>query len=338
MGYVSVEAGVINVTCGGDAVQATTDVIIADGEINLTAGGGSSFPSESGDKGIKADVSVIVDNGTVTVDSADDAFHSDKRITINGGSFVISSGGNGFHADTSLEINGGDINITKCYEGIESAVITINGGDIHLISSDDGINVASEGDGDNPWTPYNNVTYSGDQYLYINGGYIYVESSSDGIDVNGGIVMTDGVVIVNGPNTELDAAFDRISFNMTGGFLIAAGSSHMAEGPSTFSTQYSVMVRYFIMDPNTLPGGTLFHIRTSEGTEIVTFAPINQYQSVVFSSPALKLGSTYEVYVGGTTTGTEKDGVYTNGTYTPGTYYRNFTISEIVTVVPTFPL
>jgi hypothetical protein len=149
--------------------------------------------------------------------------------------------------------------------------------------------------------------------------------------------MTNGTLIVNGPSSDMDAAFDRIAFNMTGGFLIGAGSSSMAEGPSDFSTQYTVMVRYFIMNPNTFPGGTLFHIRNNE-TEIVTFAPAKQYKSVVFSSPALTLGETYEIYVGGNSTGTAKDGLYINGTYTPGTFYRNFTISDMVTVVPTFPL
>jgi hypothetical protein len=339
MGYISVETGKLNITCGGDAVQATTDVIIFDGEVNLTSGGGSNVTSEgSSTKGVKAGVSIVIDNGTLVVDSADDAFHSNKRMTINGGSFLVSTGDDGFHADIYLEINGGTINITKCYEGLESAVITINNGTIHLIASDDGINVASDGDGNNPWTPYDNVTYTGDQFLYINGGYIHVDSSGDGVDVNGEIVMNDGVLIVNGPPSGLDAAFDRITFKMNGGFMIAAGNSLIAEGPSTSSTQYTVMVRYFIMDPKTFPGDTLFHIRTIEGEEVVTFAPAKQYSSVVFSSPELTLGTTYEIYVGGNTTGTTKNGVYTNGTYTPGTYYRNFTISNIITVVPTFPL
>jgi hypothetical protein len=51
------------------------------------------------------------------------------------------------HTDTTLEINSGDINITKSYEGIESAIITINGGNIHITSSDDGLNVAGGNDG-----------------------------------------------------------------------------------------------------------------------------------------------------------------------------------------------
>ena len=125
MGYVSVETGVVNVTCSGDAFQVATDVIIADGEISLTSGGGStSFLGEGvSAKGIKASVSVIIDTGTFMIDSADDAVHSNENITINGGSFTVLTGDDGFHADTYLIINGGNINILDCFEGLESSVI-----------------------------------------------------------------------------------------------------------------------------------------------------------------------------------------------------------------------
>lgn len=46
--------------------------------------------------------------------------------------------------------------------------------------------------------------YTGDQYLYINGGRIVVNAAGDGIDVNGAIVMTDGVLaIVHGPTMNM---------------------------------------------------------------------------------------------------------------------------------------
>ncbi len=340
-GYVSVESGVIAVTSGGDAVQASTDVIIAGGKISLTSGGGSnsSLGADVSAKGIKAGVSIIVDGGTFMVDSADDAVHSNGLMTINGGSFVVSTGDDGFHANSSLTINGGDINVTKSFEGLESVVITINGGVIYITASDDGINVAGDNQGNLQWgLPLNN-TYSGDQFLYINGGYIYVDALGDGFDINGGIVMTDGVVIINGPVDDPESAVDSAAFNITGGFLIAAGAAQMSESPGYFSTQYSVLVKYFIIEPIVvLPAGTLFHIQNSAGTDIVTFAPTKQYASLAFSSPTLTLGETYKIYVGGNATGTVKDGLYTNVTYTPGFNYRNFTITDVVTIVPTFPL
>jgi len=258
MGYVSIESGVIRVTSGADAIQAKTDVLIADGEITLSAGGGSGakIAATTSAKGIKGVGSVVIDGGDFTVDSADDAIHSNGDVTINGGAFVLSSGDDGIHADANLVVNDGDIHIAKSYEGMEStnANITINGGTIHIVSSDDGINVAGGGDamggpggapggmpgggpgvrpGQGGVTP---PTAAGNYYLYINGGYLAVDAMGDGIDSNGSIAMTDGFVVVHGPTANDNGALDHSSFKMTGGFIVAAGSSGMAQTTSTTSS------------------------------------------------------------------------------------------------------
>jgi hypothetical protein len=334
VGYVSVEAGVINVVSDGDAIQAVTDVTVTGGKFSLTSGGGSNGYVYSGTsaKGIKANVSVTINGGTFTIDSADDAVHSNDEITVNGGSFVISTGDDGFHADTSLEVNGGTIDITESYEGIESATITINGGDIHITSSDDGINTVGGNDGSGmeqgPGRPgQDGFTESGNYNLYINGGYIFIDSYGDGIDANGAVTMTDGYVIINGPTQNMNGALDHVSFKITGGVLLAVGSSGMAQAPSTSSTQYSVMVNF----NSPISAGTIINIQTSTGTVVFSFESTKQYQSVVFSSSALTKGTTYDVYVGGSASGTSQDGLYIGGTYTPGTKCATFTISSIVT-------
>ncbi|MDD5766836.1 MAG: carbohydrate-binding domain-containing protein, partial [Candidatus Marinimicrobia bacterium] len=142
-GYISIEAGTLNITSGGDAIAAETDVLISNGTISLTSGGGSGYAVGTiSTKGIKAIVNTIIDDGTITINSADDALHSNGCLVINGGTFSISSGDDGVHADSILGINGGDILIKKSYEGIESAAIIITDGTIHVTSSDDGINAA----------------------------------------------------------------------------------------------------------------------------------------------------------------------------------------------------
>ena len=228
VGYISIENGVITITSGGDAIQAITDITITGGKITVTSGGGSNTPtySDISAKGIKANVSVTVDGGTITANSADDAIHSNDKITINGGSFIISTGDDGFHADSSLIINGGDITISKSYEGLESATITINNGRIHIMSSDDGINVVGGNDASGfdrgPGMPpgQDPFAYSSDYYLHIYGGYIYVDAMGDGIDVNGVVEMTAGTLIINGPVANDNGALDFGSFKITGGFLL----------------------------------------------------------------------------------------------------------------------
>ena len=47
---------------------------------------------------------------------------------------------------------------------------------------------------------------------------------------------------------------------------------------------------------------------------------------MVLSSPDLEAGATYTVCTGGSSTGTEVDGLYTGGTYIPGTEAGTFTL------------
>jgi hypothetical protein len=140
--------------------------------------------------------------------------------------------------------------------------------------------------------------------------------------------MTGGTMIVNGPS-EFEAAVDRGfgNFTMTGGTLVAAGSSMMAQGPGNTSTQYSVIIN---LDRSRTP--RLVNLQTTSGEVLFTFMPTKAFQTIVYSSPQLALGS-YDLYLGGACTGTSTDGLYEGGTYTPGTKYTTFTITQIVTMI-----
>jgi hypothetical protein len=345
-GYITIENGVLHVTAGEDAVNAQSDFLMQNGQITAYAGGGSSNNVVVGTstKGIKALVDLVIDGGTFTIDTSDDAFHSNGTITINGGTFNLKTNDDAMHADNSLEINNGDLEITKCFEGLESANVTINNGNIHIVSSDDGVNVAGGRDGSGFTRPgWGGDTFgSGDYHLFINGGYIYINSGTDGLDSNGDIIMTNGTVIIDGPTTDMESAIDHDfpppqgygGFKMTGGWILAVGSAGMATGPNASSTQYSVMYAF----SSDRAAGTILHLRTSSGTEIFTFKSAKAYRCFVFCSPELTLNTTYEVYTGGSSTGTLTDGLYIGGTYTPGTKSNlTFKITSITTKVGPFP-
>lgn len=348
LGYISIASGRFDITAGGDAIQATTDVLISDGQFTLTTGGGSSsFVDESSSaKGIKAAVNLNIENGTFAINAADDALHSNASMVINNGRFTVATGDDGFHADATLEINNGVIDITESYEGIESAIITINGGDIQVVSSDDGINVAGGNDGattangfgggpggspgGRPGRGQDNFAATGNYFLYLNGGTIVVDAGGDGLDANGSIVMTDGLVLVNGPTEQMNGALDYDgSFAISGGTFVAVGSAGMAQAPDTSSSQNSLLLSL----NGTLPAGSLIHIQSSSGEDVLTFAPTKQIQAIAFSSAELATGETYEVYYGGSTTGTAVDGLYEGGTYSGGTLYTSVMLSGTVTQV-----
>lgn len=345
-GYISMDAGILNITSSGDAIQAATDVMITGGDITIISGGGSSAQLDEtiSAKGIKATVGINIDGGTFTINAADDALHSNGSLTINDGTFTLASGDDGLHADSTLDINAGNIQITESYEGIESSVITINAGSIAIIASDDGINVAggNDGSGMNPGMQpggrggpgggrgQDAFSYSGNYFLYIHGGSITVDADGDGIDVNGAIEMTGGTVLVNGPTQNMNGALDYDgSFNISGGFILAAGSSGMAQAPGETSSQYSVLINF----TSTLPAGTLVHVQDDQGYEIFTFEPNKEFQSIAFSSPSLVQETTYDIYTGGESTGTAVNGLFQEGTYSSGAQYASFTVSSRVTRV-----
>lgn len=366
LGFIILHNGSLEVTSGGDAISAQTDVLVNGGDYTLASGGGSGafLDGETSTKGIKGITGVVINSGTFTINSADDAIHSNGDITINGGNLQLASGDDGMHADTSLTINDGRIEISESYEGLESAVITLNDGTIRISSSDDGINVASGVDGSgmgiNPGVfaggnlpqggqpgglpggepagqpgskPFGGpmqdaFTETGDYYLYVNGGNIYVEADGDGIDVNGSIEMSAGLVIVNGPTENINAALDYLgSFNISGGTLVAAGSAGMAQAPGDGSSQNSLLINLDAIQSAGVP----IHIQDDSGTSLVTFTPAKSYQSFVFSSTDLVTGGDYTIFSGGSISGETAEGLSTSGSYDPGEELVSFTVTSTLT-------
>lgn len=350
-GFVYIEGGSLQVTAQADGIQAETSVLIKGGIINISSGGGSAnginqenqpmpgmnraYAQSNADsdsvsaKGIKATADITIENGNIILNTADDAIHSNGSITIAGGTVNIGSGDDGIHADASLVVNTGEITVNKSYEALESAALTINNGNIHLTASDDGINTSGGNDGSsvNGRPGQNNFDASDGSNLNINGGYIYVNAQGDGIDVNGDFAMTGGTVIINGPTNAGNGALDyNGAGTVNGGLLIAAGSSGMAQAPGTDSAQASMQLNL-----GTQQAGTLICIKNEAGEEILTFSPAKDYASLVVSSPQFKQGATYTVYLGGNSTGTPKDGLYSGGTYNPGALVTTIQLSGTVT-------
>ena len=278
-------------------------------------GTGSLTVTGAADAGIDSAGGIIFKDGAYNITSEGSAIKTDHNLIVDGGSYAITAGNDGLHSDTTLTINDGDINITQSEEGIEGAVITMNGGTVHLVSADDGLNGAGDDD-------------SVAKFFYMNDGYLYINAAGDGIDVNGSIVMEGGTVIVNGPTANDNAAIDYDgTFTISGGFLVAAGSSGMAQATSAASAQNTAKLTF----GSTLSANTLVHVQNSSGENVLTFAPVKAYKSVVLSTAALVTGETYTVYTSGNATGTITDGLYSNSTYSSGNLKGTFTVSSAVT-------
>lgn len=320
-----------------------------------------SLEESASSKGIKANTGIIIEGGILNINSCDDSLHTNDSLIIDGGALEIQSGDDGIHSDNTLEINGGNINVSKSYEGIESESITINDGKIYVVSSDDGINASGSSTSEEMTPPSGNNTpdssqnsdgaspkmqgtgqgagsgmpggggpigeSSGTGVLTINGGFITVDASGDGIDVNGCATMTGGTVIVNGPENNGNGALDYDgTFEVSGGVLIAAGSTGMAQAPSDGSSINSIKLTL-----SSQSAENIVRIEDEDGNEIVTFAPAKQYASIVIASSEFETGSTYNVYVGGSSDGTSNSGLYEGGNYKDGERIMSFTINEKIT-------
>jgi len=339
-GYLIIDKGIISIKSTGDGISAYTGLTINDGTFTIKTIGGNSKAEEGppippgggtaggyngtiSAKGLKGLSVVHIKTGDFIINSADDGIHSNEKVTIDKGTFTITSGDDAIHADASINLNGGTINILGSYEGIESALINVTGGEINLMASDDGLNA----------TKGAKTEANDGSSITIDGGFIAINcTNGDGLDSNGNITINSGTVIVHGPQSKPEVGFDvNGTFKINGGFFVATGpnSGNMIEIPSTSSTQFSVRV---IFNSGLLPS-SLFHIEDSDGNKIITFQPVRSFYYIVVSSPAIKSGFSYSVYTGGTTTGTNANGIYTDGVYSGGSLRKTFTISGKVTGV-----
>ena len=271
--------GTIVVEAEDDGIRGRDSVRILYGNITISTASGHGLKSnndEETDRGY-----IRVDGGSITINSGKDGINAVNDIQINAGTLQIDCADDGIHSDMGLMINGGTVQINSSYEGIEGETITINDGQISLVSSDDGANTGS--------------------YFQMNGGSLTLVSNGDGLDSNGSLFINGGEVYVNGPvsggNGSIDIGDWAGTAVISGGTIITAGSSDMAVGFGSASTQASLMV---YLNSN-YQAGEEIALKDSQGNTVLSYKPQGSYSCVIFSSPAMKTGETYTVEAGGQT-------------------------------------
>jgi Carbohydrate-binding domain-containing protein Cthe_2159 len=303
---------------------------------DLTIGGTGSLTVKGNfQDGIVSKDTLVIQSGTITVNSVDDAIRGKDSLTVNGGTInVTSTGGDGLksnetvagkgvvtitngsitvsaaddaiHGENALNVSGGNINVTKSYEGLEALQLTVSGGTANVVASNDALNSAEQGLGD--------FQVSTKAFTKITGGTVVADAGEDGVDSNGSITFSGGTAVFNGPSSGIkggNGAIDAdgtISFN--GGVVLGASMTSLAVlGKTVPATGQGWVAPVF---SGNQAAGTIVHV-VSNGQVIASYRAPKAFQEVVFSSSRITNGQSYAIYTGGTVSGTSTGGLYTGG-------------------------
>jgi hypothetical protein len=267
---------------------------------------GGTIDVTSVDDGILGKDYLVLTDGTVTVDAAGDTFRSDNTedagagfVLVEGGELTVTSQDDGIKG-TQVLVSGGTVEVAESTEALEGSLIIVDGGDVELHSADDGVNAASSDDTTaTDGEPGGEMAADDSVRLAVNGGTLEVWASGDGLDSNGSATITGGDITVWGPTTDGNGALDvNGTFEVSGGTLLATGSSGMMVAPSTDSAQAWIATALSA----TAAAGSEVVITDADGDEVAAYTPEKDFASVVLSAANLEQGATYAVTVDGTST------------------------------------
>lgn len=301
---LQVDGGNIEVAAGDDGLHADGDLIITDGTINVT----KSYEGLEG-------MTVTVEDGDISVVSSDDGINAAGDGTSGdssqSGTPPEKPDGSDSTEDRPEPPNGFDKNDNSSADSNSDSNTNSkpadlpdgnagpgdgnggpgggNGGPGGGNGGPDGSN-GGPGGGMEEATDYN--------LIQISGGKIYINASGDGIDSNGNLTVTGGEIYVDGPTSGGDGALDCSGTALiSGGTVIAVGSSGMAENFDSSSAQGSMITT---VSDSMITGDIT--LTDSEGNTIVSYSPSKEYSSVVISCADLKEGETYTLVARDTST------------------------------------
>ena len=321
---LTADGAALTIDAEHDGMQAVTDLTVSGGTLAVTtAGGGGSAIEHAGEsfgpwgsqssalaleysaKGLKSDGSIHVTGGEIVLNCADDSIHCGTVFTMDAGTLTIVSNDDGIHADDMLVINGGTVEVQDCFEGLEAYAVELRGGDVVIRAVNDGINAngaemmfrrSTEVE-----TEVTSVSGSSVTYVLIGGGTLDLQvtgntsNQGDGIDSNGAVYITGGESVISTYGTFMENGVDTGWGGpvVTGGAVIAGGSSTMAEGFGSYSTQCCAVIATSYM-----PDGTEVVLSDEAGNILWSVTMADAFSCLQISHPDLEVGHVYTLAYG----------------------------------------
>ena len=310
--YFYLESGNITLSAEGDGIHSNGDVMIAGGTITMDAG----------DDGIHADGDVEIEDGLIAMNSCYEGIEG-ASITVSGGDITIYSTDDGFNAssgssseDGMFQNRGGNPgNMRLSENGMqppEGTEFTPENGmqppegteftPENGMQPPEGMEIP-EGSGDTPGEQAET-----DPAAITENGSIPEQSGKSGNEqaAAGGSgakqQMTGEFADRQQETGESDNAADSGNtqedtenyIRISGGTVIACGSSSMAEGFASSSTQCSILYNI----SSGMDAGTYLAVKDDAGTEILSWELPCSFSSALVSSPDMQIGETYTVSAG----------------------------------------
>lgn len=297
--FLTLASGTENSVSSGAEYKTEADSTGIDGTIysrdDLTINGSGSLSVTAKYRhGIVCNDNLVITGGRIEIEAVQDGIHANDSARIADADITINAGDDGITVSNDDEsgyiyIESGSITIPACYEGIEAVDITIAGGVLDIMPTDDGLNANGRGS--------NSV-------IRITGGDITIINETgrdaDGLDSNGDIYISGGNTFISVTGSGGNCAIDYGSENggvceVSGGTVIAAGGSTMAEGFDSSSEQCFIMY-----NTSNTSAGTTISLKNSAGTVLLSETIPCSFSSVVISTSELQMGETCTISIGDT--------------------------------------
>ena len=164
---ITVNAGNVNIKAYDDAIHATAEATLENGQSPLGA--------------------VSVNGGTLILYSNDDGIHADGALELNGGSVTVTNSYEGLEGAT-IKVAGGKVSVTSSDDGFNA--VATSGTGISIL--DGNVYVCARGDGldSNSRSTYSGIAFSGGETIVISNS-----AGNSAIDTEGGYKYSGGAVV-----------------------------------------------------------------------------------------------------------------------------------------------
>ncbi len=258
-------------------------------------------------EGIEAPV-IKIAGGDTTINPSDDALNA------NGGSSEMGMGG-GMNGGPGGQQDRGNRSMSG--SAVDGEHQGGPGGGFGMASGGAVMPENMSGDSPDSSTGSADSSEETETYIEISGGTLTIVNESgrdaDGLDSNGDIRISGGTIRISMTNDGGNSAIDYASENngvceISGGTVVACGSSGMAEAFSSSSTQCALLYNF----SDGAEAGTNVTLSDSAGNTILSYDAPCSFNSVNLSAPEMKQGETYQLTIGNEKTEVTLDEVSTS--------------------------